>query len=378
MSKKKKIFLASATLATALSIGVTAFAYSNSAGLYLANSVNSDLTVTIAGLTDSDSFTSGSKVVKTAPRNNDVTIQFSQVKKSGNDIVLKQNEGYLFNFSEIRSITSLAINGNGVFTLEWGWMIDNEINYINIVPNFTVSGSRVFTLDETPNYFKLSSARLASADSTISSVVATMDPNCVESDPVTVSLKSSDPVFGGDTYDNDSASNSFWTSYTSNPTGVYTLVGTRVGNEGLFFHPNNNSSIESTFMVDSSSSVLYVNHRTFSGTFRYRYRVNGDIILPQFFEGDSSKVSFVNNNEEVQFADRDGWTTMALNLQDFVGHKATVKIEITSGGDSAIGGVYFPFSTATSGFIGDTYDNDTGAHNAWLQFINNRTAHYSL
>lgn len=142
--------------------------------------------------------------------------------------------------------------------------------------------------------------------------------------------------FIGSVNGSDSAANAAWTTYNTNPTGAYVYGrGTLdIRNEGLDFHVNNSDTLAvNDVLVDSTATKWMIDIRGHNNGATYTLTVNGATVTPTV-----TGVATLDGSTIVANA---GWSVASYDLTSFVGQKVSVKIAITAGGDSMVGGFYF-------------------------------------
>ncbi len=144
--------------------------------------------------------------------------------------------------------------------------------------------------------------------------------------------------FVGSCEKNDDNAKNAWTAYKENPTGVYTYYrgSLDIRNEGLEFHVNNKDSLSiNSVIVSSEKTVWTIDLRGHNNGATYSLSVNDSVIIPTIGEGDPATL---DGSTVIANA---GWSVLTYDLSNYVGQKVSLKIEITAGGDSMVGGFYF-------------------------------------
>ncbi len=175
---------------------------------------------------------------------------------------------------------------------------------------------------------------------------------------------------------NHNGANAKWTSILNSADNPYTCKETAINfliNEGLKLHENNNSYVQTTVIVDENYSTVKIDVRGFGNAPSYYLYVNSNKVIPVYVNGD------ITIESDGKFNIVDTWSTVKYDLTSYIGQTVTIKLEIQSGGDSAIGGFYFTntaFSTSDEdAFIGSNAD-DGNAKTAWTNYKSSPTGAY--
>ena len=154
---------------------------------------------------------------------------------------------------------------------------------------------------------------------------------------------SSENAFIGETNNDDGTARNAWINYSSNQTGAYEyyrntftydVSDPTIGNEGLKFHVNRKDYlIINDVLVDPIAPKWSIDIRGFvNGT--YIMEVDGNKVTPTIKSGVATlDGSTINANS--------GWSVVYYDLTNYSEKRVTVKLSITNGGDSMIGGFYF-------------------------------------
>ena len=178
MKKSFVLFSLFSTSLLALTAGVIALKENSLSNKVLSDSGDYTITINPDDITTSEVSVDGSAILKTDQLKNDVNFSFGNVKRDENCLVIEEN-GYIANRydSQIRSIKSFAVYGNGVrFDYSFGWEANGSIvDYAE--NNYSYANDSDIDLTSyTPNYLKISRS---GTNLEINKIIITFDRQCV-------------------------------------------------------------------------------------------------------------------------------------------------------------------------------------------------------
>ena len=178
MNKKTNLIV---LLSATAMVAAAAFAFSSMQRSFLktrSDVSNYSITINPDDITTSTESTSGQVVVKTDQLKNNVKINFANVKRDGDNLVILE-DGYIANAydSQIRSIRCVNVSGSGeAYDYYLGWEAEGStINYFE--NGYKWADDSDFDLSSfTPNYYKIA---YRAVDVIISRIVIEFDNKCV-------------------------------------------------------------------------------------------------------------------------------------------------------------------------------------------------------
>ena len=175
---------------------------------------------------------------------------------------------------------------------------------------------------------------------------------------------------------NDNKAKDKWSSILNSSDNPYVCKETATNyliNEGLKLHQDHNNYVQTTVDVDASYSTVKIDLRGFGNNPTFYLYVNDVKVTPVRVNG------VVTVESDGKFNITDTWSTIKYNLASFIGQTVTIKLEIQSGGDAAVGEFYFAnttFSTSDENVFIGSNANDDNAKNAWTNYKGNSTNVY--
>lgn len=137
---------------------------------------------------------------------------------------------------------------------------------------------------------------------------------------------------------NDDNAKAAWTNYNSSPTYAYEYYRNDldIRNEGLDFHIDKKDYLTiNDVLVNPVMPKWTIDIRGHNNGAKYKMEVEGNVVTPTIKGGSVATL------EDSLIVANSGWSTVYYDLTSYSGKRVTVKLSITNGGDSMVGGFYF-------------------------------------